>query len=339
MEFLKNYWYPIALSSEVPVNRPYSTSLLGDPLVLFRDRDGQVITLYDSCPHQGVPLSQGKVKSGHIECPYHGWQFGAGGSCTKIPSLSDQAPKPAGAHCRFAYPTEEHLGVVWVFAGSPDAMTPLRLPVGTNEQGWVHEIIIKELDAPHKIMIAGGLDFAHFPFIHTKSIATKEQRDYLRPLDVDLTEYEYGMSMRVKNPDGKEYNDFIYSFEPPCLVKVDIQPKPGWKLIASDYFVPLAENKTRLFVFECRNWLTWNPIVNLILRRKASKIFDEDFPIFKLQKEWHEKGYGDWNCTIKPDLLSLRYRQWYDRQVKNFRPQQAPSENGTSQTAPVSAIR
>jgi hypothetical protein len=60
---------------------------------------------------------------------------------------------------------------------------------------------------------------------------TKEQRDYLRPLDVDLIKYEHGMSMRVKNPDGEEYNDFVYSFEPSCLVKVLIQPKPGWTQI------------------------------------------------------------------------------------------------------------
>lgn len=316
MEFLKNYWYPLALSSEVPANKPYATSLLGEPLVLFRDAFKRVICLYDSCPHQGVPLSQGKIVEGNVQCPYHGWEFGAGGECNKIPSMAEDDPLPKGAKCKFAYPTEEKLGIVWVFAGDPGSVTPLRLPEGSTAPGWRHELIVKELDVSHKIMIAGGLDFAHFPFIHTNTIAKKEQRDYLRPLDVDLVKYEHGMSMRVKNPDGEEYNDFVYSFEPSCLVKVLIQPKPGWKLIASDYFVPIAENKTRLFVFECRNWLTWNPLVNFGLKRKASQIFEEDFPIFKLQKEWHEQGYGDWNCTVKADILSLRYRQWYDRLAK-----------------------
>jgi phenylpropionate dioxygenase-like ring-hydroxylating dioxygenase large terminal subunit len=317
MEFLKNYWYPLALSSEVPTNKPYGTSLLGEPLVLFRDQNNQVICLYDACPHQGLPLSRGKVVNGNVECPYHGWQFGSGGDCQKIPSLGEDKNIPKGANCRFAYPTEERLGVIWVFAGDRANMTPLRLPEGTTESGWRHELIVKELDAPHKIMIAGALDFAHFPFLHTQTIAKKEQRNYLRPLDVNLDKYEHGMSMKVKNPDG-EFNDFVYFFEPPCLVKVLIEPKPGWKLIANDYFVPLTENKTRIFVFECRDWLIWNPLVTFGLKKKASKILEEDFPVVMMQKEWHEKGYGDWNCTVKADLLSLRYRQWYDRQAKEF---------------------
>ncbi len=317
MEFLKNYWYPLALSSEVPADKPYSTSLLNEPLVLFRDEDDNVICLYDSCPHQGVPLSRGQVKNGNVECPYHGWQFGAGGDCKKIPSMAEDAPIPKGAKCNFAYPTEEKLGVVWVFAGDRTAMTPLRLPEGTTEEGWRHEVIVKELDASHKLMIAGALDFAHFPFLHTQTIAKKEQRNYLRPLDVSLEKYEHGMNMKVKNPDG-EYNDFVYFFEPPCLVKVLIEPKPGWKLIANDYFVPLTENKTRIFVFECRDWLVWNPLVTFGLKKKASKILEEDFPILMMQQDWHEKGYGDWKCTVKADLLSLRYRQWYDRLEREF---------------------
>jgi phenylpropionate dioxygenase-like ring-hydroxylating dioxygenase large terminal subunit len=333
MEFLKNYWYPLALSSEVPTDKPYGTSLLGEPLVLFRDQNNQVICLYDSCPHQGVPLSRGKVTNGNVECPYHGWQFGEGGDCQKIPSMGEEKTIPKGAKCHFAYPTAEKLGVIWVFAGDPALMVPLRLPEGTTEKGWRHEVIVKELDASHKIMIAGALDFAHFPFLHTQTIAKKEQRNYLRPLDVSLEKYEHGMNMKVKNPDG-EFNDFVYFFEPPCLVKVLIEPKPGWKLIANDYFVPLTENKTRIFVFECRDWLIWNPLVTFGLKKKASKILEEDFPILMMQQEWHEKGYGDWKCTVKADLLSLRYRQWYDRKAREFAETSAlasPYFNGVKQ--------
>ena len=219
MQFLKNYWYPLVLSSEVPTNKPYATFLLGEPLVLFRDSNGRVICLHDSCPHQGAPLSMGKVKEGNIECPYHGWHFGEGGECKKIPSIYDNVI-PKSAKCRFAYPTEEQLGVIWVFAGDAAAVTPLRLPEGTTEEGWKHDVIVRNPEVPHKIMIAGAVDFAHFPFVHKNSIATKQKRQYLRPLDVDVVEYEHGLSLLVKEPDGNGYNDFVYSFEPSCLVKV-----------------------------------------------------------------------------------------------------------------------
>ncbi|MGL5833891.1 MAG: hypothetical protein ACRC1Z_11760 [Waterburya sp.] len=71
-------------------------------------------------------------------------------------------------------------------------------------------------------------------------------------------------------------------------------------------------------MFECRDWLIRNPLVTFGLKKKASKILEEDFPMLMMQTEWHAKGYGDWNCTVKADLLSLRYRQWYDRQAKEF---------------------
>ncbi len=126
----------------------------------------------------------------------------------------------------------------------------------------------------------------------------------------------------------------MLDFEPPCLVKVLIEPKPGWKLIANDYFVPLSKNKTRIFVFECRDWLVWNPLVTFGLKKKASKILEEDFPILMLQQEWHEKGYGDWKCTVKADLLSLRYRQWYDgkeRECAETTTKAAAHSNGVKQ--------
>ena len=125
MEFLKNYWYPLVLSSEVPADKPYSTLLLGDPLVIFRDNNGKAICLHDACPHQGLPLSLGKVKDGKIECAYHGWQFGASGECAKIPCLEDNK-LPKSAKCRFAYPDRRtlrrNLGVCWIPRnGSPAA--------------------------------------------------------------------------------------------------------------------------------------------------------------------------------------------------------------------------
>ena len=318
MEFLKNYWYPLALTSEISGSKPYKITLLGDPLVLFRNNDGRVICLHDSCPHQGAPLSLGKVnQDGNLVCAYHGWQFGEGGECKKIPSIFEDSKIPRSAKCRFAYPTEEHLGVVWVFAGDAADVTPLRLPQGCTEDGWVHDIIVRTPEVPHKIMIAGAVDFAHFPFVHTNSIASKKQRQYLRPLEVELEEYDHGMSLMVKETNG-EFNDFVYSFEPPCLVKVSIEPKPGWRLIASDYFVPLTENTTKLFIFEARDWLTWNPLVSWQLRRKANKILDEDLPIMVAQTERHASGDGDWNSSVRADLLCIRYRQWYDRESKKF---------------------
>ena len=60
--------------------------LFGEPWVLFRDEHGQPACVKDECAHRACPLSLGSVVDGHVQCPYHGWEYNAEGECTKMPS-------------------------------------------------------------------------------------------------------------------------------------------------------------------------------------------------------------------------------------------------------------
>jgi len=52
-----------------------------------------------------------------VECRYHGWQFGEGGKCVRIPSLpDDKIPKSVKVP---SYPATEREGMVWVWPGDP----------------------------------------------------------------------------------------------------------------------------------------------------------------------------------------------------------------------------
>lgn len=312
MEFLKNYWYPLVLSSEIRKDKPYGTSLLGDLLVLFRDANGHVLCLHDACPHYGSPLSLGSVKDGNLECPYHGWQFGAGGECKKIPSLPENVSIPKAAKCRFAYPTEEHGGVVWVWAGTPAAATPLSLPEGFAVEGWKHNTIVLESDVAHYMLVGGTLDFSHLPFTHRNSLAKNTK--IVNPVDPTLIDYDRGLRGKLKG------SGMTLTFEPPCLAQIGIDEpkKPGWRLVLNQYSVPLAENKTRMFMFICRNWLIWNPLVTWGLRHETLKILNEDTAVVNAQYERHVNGQGDWSCSVKSDLLCVRYREWYKREARKF---------------------
>ena len=50
---------------------------VGGRRVLLVDVDGEVAAYPDRCCHQGVPLSQGKLKGGVITCSAHGWEYDA----------------------------------------------------------------------------------------------------------------------------------------------------------------------------------------------------------------------------------------------------------------------
>lgn len=48
-----------ALSENLSYGKPLGVDILGSRVVLFRDDDGSVKCLDDTCPHRGAPLSEG----------------------------------------------------------------------------------------------------------------------------------------------------------------------------------------------------------------------------------------------------------------------------------------
>jgi phenylpropionate dioxygenase-like ring-hydroxylating dioxygenase large terminal subunit len=96
LEALRACWHPVAFSADV-TDQPAHADLLGEPLVLWRGRDGTPRAMSDVCIHRGTALSLGKVIGDEIVCPYHAWRYGPGGRCTAIPQLADPTRVPAKA--------------------------------------------------------------------------------------------------------------------------------------------------------------------------------------------------------------------------------------------------
>ena len=70
-ELLRRYWHPIALSDSLR-DLPKRVVILGEELVLFRDRRGRAGLLYPRCMHRGTSLYYGKTEDRGIRCCYHG---------------------------------------------------------------------------------------------------------------------------------------------------------------------------------------------------------------------------------------------------------------------------
>jgi len=94
--------YLAALASDLKPGKLQRYDLLGEPVLLGRDRKGQVYGLRDICPHRAAPLSAGKLTSEpdgspSVECPYHGWRFRTDGVCAAQP-ISGTRPRNE-RHC------------------------------------------------------------------------------------------------------------------------------------------------------------------------------------------------------------------------------------------------
>jgi len=49
---LLNYWYPVCFVEDFDGRRPKPIQLFGEPLVIFRGKENQVVCLQDRCAHR-----------------------------------------------------------------------------------------------------------------------------------------------------------------------------------------------------------------------------------------------------------------------------------------------
>jgi 5,5'-dehydrodivanillate O-demethylase len=137
---MRRYWHPIAAASELE-GKTWNkrVRLLGEDLVLFKDREGRLGLITEQCPHRRASLAYGIPTRDGIRCPYHGWEFSRSGECLAQPN---EPEKSAFRHkvSTPAYSVEEMGGVIWTYMG-PAETKPL-LP---RIDGFVHEGTIRML--------------------------------------------------------------------------------------------------------------------------------------------------------------------------------------------------
>ena len=164
---LREAWYYAAPSRAVGRGRMLARQMLGEPVLLGRDREGRVFALRDICPHRGMPLSEGRFDGGEIECCYHGWRFASDGGCTAIPSLAEGQEFDLRSVGVPAYPAREAQGNIWVFFGAdPDAAPEIPQLDGIEEGEGPRIVEQVRFGAAIDHCVIGLMDPAHGPFVH-----------------------------------------------------------------------------------------------------------------------------------------------------------------------------
>ena len=126
-ELLRRYWHPIAATGELADRPTKAVRLLGEDLVLYKDRSGTYGLIDRLCPHRRVDLSYGIPEDEGLRCMYHGWMFDETGQCIEQPF--EETVHPDG---RFkekvkvtGYPLEELGGLLFAYMGpAPAPLVP-----------------------------------------------------------------------------------------------------------------------------------------------------------------------------------------------------------------------
>lgn len=165
--FLKDMWYFAVASSQLKEGKMLSKTMLGEPVLLGRDSNGKAFAMRDICPHQAVPLSKGCFDGKEVMCCFHGWKFDTSGTCTSIPSLTNDQDFPLCKIKTPNYPVREVRGAVWVFFGDPTDDLP-DVPEAPGLGELLYEQTTTTLLLPTHIDYAALalIDPAHVPYIH-----------------------------------------------------------------------------------------------------------------------------------------------------------------------------
>ena len=91
-DLLRRYWYPIAASSELIEKPTKAVRILGEDLVLYRDKQGRPGLIGPQCAHRRMSMMLGIPEKEGLRCPYHGWLYGRDGKCLEQPYETAEDP-------------------------------------------------------------------------------------------------------------------------------------------------------------------------------------------------------------------------------------------------------
>lgn len=121
-DYLRRFWQPVAMAADVK-DLPVALRILGEDLVLFRDRCGRFGLVHRRCPHRRASLEYGSCEQRGIRCCYHGWHFDIDGTLLDAPGQPQAAQQRLKARVRLgAYPAFEYKGLVFAYMGPGETL-------------------------------------------------------------------------------------------------------------------------------------------------------------------------------------------------------------------------
>ncbi|MBR0560435.1 aromatic ring-hydroxylating oxygenase subunit alpha [Neokomagataea anthophila] len=311
-EILSHFWYPIALVRDVG-EKPLGVTLLDETLVVYRAGD-EIVVAQDLCPHRGVPLSMGNGDGKTIACAYHGFRFGEGGRCVRIPA-HPTANIPKNMHLQ-SYPVKEQYGLIWTCLSDDGTRSVPDMPHW--DEAEFQQITCPSIDIAGFAgrQVEGFLDVAHFAFVHTETFADPDNAEvpaYMPKFTKEGFEAQYrssvgnypiGVSGRA--PEGFEWLRH-FRLSVPFTATLEIHFPEGSRLVIMNAASPVSAKKTRMFAPICRNFDKELPVQDVY--DFNLRVFEEDRLLVESQKPECLPLDPTLEAHVMADRSSIAYRR------------------------------
>ena len=335
-EFLENAWYVAAPGRQID-DALQSLTLLGEPLLFYRDSQGRVVALEDACPHRKLPLSKGKRVGDAVQCGYHGLTFDACGRCIKAPT---QDKIPGNALVR-SYPVIEKYKLVWVWMGDPelaDENKLLQLDDYDDPNWGLTDGGVLECQCHYLYLLDNLLDPSHVAWVHKTSFASAGTEDV--PLMIEDTASGVLVSRWIRDIDPPPYYAEMLPFSgkvdrlqyyeaviPSIAINMSTYapagyggdsnnlPADSYRMRSYHFITPIDAHSTRYHWFQHYNTNPEDAAVRQKLNDGARGAFEEDRVVLEaVDKGMSEKRRP--NLDLQLDIGSRKFRKKLSALIK-----------------------
>ncbi len=296
MPFLKNAWYAAGWSKDL-ADAAIARTILDEPVVLFREADGTVRALRDSCPHRFAPLSLGRLTGTGVACPYHGLEFDGGGKCVRNPHGNGAVPAALSVR---SFPITERFGMIWIWMGDGSKADPASLPpldrMERADLSWIHGQL--HVEANYQLVIDNLLDLTHVEFLHPilaspgnseRTVFRAEEKDGVVSAYYDVTDEPISGLFQILWTDSATtatIHAYMHWHAPSNLDldngMITAEPDGGPKIPSVHLLTPETENSTHYFWAAGRNREHGNEQVSGMLYFGTQQAFEnEDEPMIR----------------------------------------------------------
>jgi 5,5'-dehydrodivanillate O-demethylase len=164
--YMRKFWHPVFRAQDLPAGQAKPLRILGEDFTLYRGETGKPHAVAFRCAHRGAQLSIGFIEGDCLRCFFHGWMFDAEGQCVDRPGENQQMNKSIKIG---AYPTEEYLGMIFVYFGEGEPPPLPRFP--RMEEEGILDVIADVL--PCNYFYSMENDAFHFAFAHRDLLPSK----------------------------------------------------------------------------------------------------------------------------------------------------------------------